>query len=171
MIGGTRDWITPCRGYSLQVTAESWQQIDRECGRSGEIETGGILVGYYTTDRATAVVREALQPPTDSAHGRSWFHRGIAGLRALLAKRWESQLRTYYLGEWHYHPACIVEPSGDDLSQMYSVNADPRYRCREPVMLIVGQALNGGERPARAFVFPHGALCIELQGLHRIGAL
>jgi integrative and conjugative element protein (TIGR02256 family) len=155
------DWITPCRGYALRVTSASWQQIDRECDRSGAIETGGILVGHYTTDEVTAVVTEALPPPKDSARGRSWFHRGVAGLRGLLAKRWENQRRTYYVGEWHYHPASIVEPSGDDLAQMYGINTDPRYRCSEPIMLIVGRARDGDEPPVRAFVFPHGRPFLE----------
>jgi hypothetical protein len=128
------------------------------------METGGILVGRYTADELTAVVSEALPPPKDSAHGRSWFHRGVAGLRGLLVKRWESQVHTYYIGEWHYHPANVVEPSGDDLAQMYGINADPRYRCRQPVMLIVGQARNGDERPVRAFVFPRGQSHIEFEG-------
>ncbi|MFA5180589.1 MAG: Mov34/MPN/PAD-1 family protein [Syntrophales bacterium] len=155
------DWITPCRRYSLQVTASSWQQIDCESGQSGEIETGGILVGHYTADKSTAVVTEALPPAKDSTRGRSWFHRGIAGLRGLLVKRWKSQVRTYYIGEWHYHPASILEPSGDDLAQMYGISADPRYHCRQPVMIIVGQARQGDKRPIRAFVFPQGGQHIE----------
>jgi integrative and conjugative element protein (TIGR02256 family) len=158
-----RDWVTPCQGYALQVTTVSWEQINRECGRSEAIETGGILVGHYANEGSTAVVTEALPPPKDSARGRSWFHRGIAGLRGLLARRWESQVRTYYVGEWHYHPASIVEPSADDLAQMYGINADPRYRCQEPVMLILGQARHGEERPVRAFVFPQGERHLEFE--------
>lgn len=158
----TFDWITPCQEYALRMTDESWWQIDRECSRSGAVETGGILVGYYTNDQSTAFVTEALPPPKDSSGGRSWFHRGVAGLRSLLTKRWESELRTYYIGEWHYHPASIVEPSGDDLAQMYRINADSRYRCREPLMIIVGKNLSGGERPIRVFVFPHRTSFIEL---------
>lgn len=158
------DWVTPCEGYVLRIADESWFQIDRECNRAGAAETGGILVGYYTSDRSTAVVTEALPPPKDSVRGRSWFQRGVAGLRGLLNKRWDSEFRTYYIGEWHYHPATIVEPSEDDLKQMYRINADPRYRCREPLMMIVGQGRNDGERPIRVFVFPHGASFIELLG-------
>lgn len=158
-----RDWITPCRGYGLQLTTASWQQIDVECRRSGTIETGGILVGHYSNDASTVIVTEALPPPEDSTRGRSWFHRGVVGLRELLTKRWQSKVRSYYIGEWHYHPASIVEPSEDDFAQMYSINADRRYSCREPVMLIVGQPQDGVERPLRAFVFPQGKLHIELE--------
>jgi hypothetical protein len=59
------------------------EQIDRECARSGDVETGGVLVGHYTGDESTAVITEALPPLKDSARGRSWFHRGVAGLRGL----------------------------------------------------------------------------------------
>lgn len=167
----TLDWITPCQGYALRIAAESWRQIDIECNRSGAIETGGILVGHYTNGQSTAFVTEALPPPTDSARGTSWFYRGMAGLRGLLAKRWQSELRTYYIGEWHYHPAFIVEPSGDDLAQMYAINADPRYRCREPVMMVVGIGSNGGRRPVRAFVFPHGGSFIEFAESGGLGSV
>lgn len=155
------DWITPCQNYALRLTAESWQQINLECSRAGAIETGGILVGHYTNNASTALVTEALPPPKDSTSDRNWFHRGLTGLRELLSKRWENQVRTYYVGEWHYHPASIVVPSGDDLAQMYSINSDPKYNCREPVMLIIGMARHGEERPVRAFLFPQGEPFIE----------
>jgi hypothetical protein len=156
-------WITPCQGYALRISAESWGQIDRECSRSGAFETGGILIGHYMNDNSTAVITEALPPPTDSSRSTNWFHRGVVGLRELLAKRWTREFRTFYIGEWHYHPARIVQPSGDDLAQMYAINTDPLYFCREPVMLVVGQAVNGAERPVRAFVFPRGEPVIELE--------
>jgi len=155
--------MTPCREYYLRITIDSWRQMERESDRSGAIETGGILIGYYTIDNSTVVITEALPPTKDSARGRSWFHRGIAGLSGLLMKRWENRTRTYYIGEWHYHPASIVEPSSEDLAQMYSINVDPRYSCREPVMLILGQARYREKRPVRAFVFPHGKRYIEFQ--------
>lgn len=161
-------WTTPCQRYALRMAAKSWRQIDQECKRSGVIETGGILVGHYTSDQSTAVVTEALPPPRDSSRGRRWFHRGVAGLRRLLAKRWENATRTYYVGEWHYHPATIVEPSGDDLAQMYSVSGDPRYQCKEPLMLIVGDASEGDERPVRAFIFPQDEKHIELERKHDV---
>ena len=157
------EWSTECRTYALRVTAASWQHMNSECDKSGAVETGGILVGYYTGDGSTAIVTEALPPPSDSTSGRNWFRRGIAGLRGLLLKRWKSQVRTYYIGEWHYHPASIVEPSGDDVTQMCGIKSDPRYRCKKPIMLIVGHARVGDERPARAFVFPHGERYIEFE--------
>ena len=62
----TLEWITPCQVYSLRISVESYRQIERECSRSGSLETGGILVGHYTNDNSTAVVTEVLPPPSDS---------------------------------------------------------------------------------------------------------
>jgi hypothetical protein len=170
-VRATLDWITPCQGYILRIPYESWLQIDMECRHSGAVETGGILIGHYTRDESTALVTEALPPPKDSAQGRSWFQRGVSGLRGLLAKRWQNDLRTYYIGEWHYHPVNSVEPSEDDLAQMYAINTDSRYRCQEPVMIIVGKALEDGERPVRAFVFPNGEPFLEFVEFASHGAV
>jgi len=137
--------------------------MDRECARSGDVETGGVLVGHYDSGELIAVITEALPPPRDSTRGKSWFHRGVEGLHALLAKRWESRGRTYYVGEWHYHPSSTIQPSRDDLAQMHEINADPRYRCREPIMVIVGTIQTGDNRPVRAFVFPQGEPHLEFE--------
>ncbi len=77
--------------------------------------------------------------------------------------RWKSEFRTFYIGEWHYHPSRVVKPSVDDMAQMHAINADPLFQCREPVMIIVGQGVNSGERPVRAFVFPSGGSVIEFE--------
>jgi len=158
-------WITPCGRYAARLIETPWEYMQRECAAAGAIETGGVLVGHYTGDESTAIITEALPPPSDSVRRCTWFHRGVSGLRGLLATRWRNERRTYYVGEWHYHPASIVEPSSDDLAQMYSVNSDPRYHCREPIMVIIGRAQNGGDRPVRAFVFPHGEEHLEFERL------
>lgn len=162
MTDGSR-WTTEGERFGLCLTHRTMNQLEAECRSAGDTETGGVLVGHYTPDESIAVVTEALPPPGDSAAGHSWFHRGVAGLRRLLATRWAASDRTYYLGEWHYHPSIEVEASGDDLAQMRVISADTRYRCREPIMLIVGRPGNNGERPIRAFVFPHGERHLEFK--------
>ena len=156
-----QNWSTPCRGFSLRITAESWRQINSECGRADYIETGGVLVGHYSADGSMVFVTDALSPPKDSAQGKNWFHRGIAGLQTLFTKRWSDRVRSYYVGEWHYHPADTVEPSATDIAQMLSINADPRYCCLEPVLIIAGRSDIDGDRPCRAFVFPRGREYLE----------
>lgn len=149
--------------YGVTIDADSMKEIDRLCSAAGDVETGGILIGQYTTDRSTALVLEATPPPTDSERGRSWFVRGVAGLRELLRRRWHSKTPRYYVGEWHFHPAAAVEPSSDDLDQMVRIADTREYSCKEPVLLILGRpAGERGTRPVRVFVFPVGEPPMEL---------
>lgn len=152
MILGLR-WETADSEYALLMEPEPWRRIEQEATQAQNWETGGVLIGYYTDDASTAVVTEASTAPRDSERGRNWFRRGAAGLRDLLVLRWAENRRTYYIGEWHYHPASHVAPSMNDLAQMRDISLDPKYHCREPIMVILGQD-SGGERPVRAFVFP-----------------
>lgn len=154
MIVGQR-WETSGGEYALLVKHEAWRRIEKECNKAQGHETGGVLIGFYTQDKSTAVVTEASGPPPDSSQGHSWFLRGIAGLKNLLARRWVSKRRTYYIGEWHYHPVVHVEPSKDDLSQMRAISQDSNYYCSKPIMIIVGKEDSEG-RAIRAFVFPQG---------------
>jgi len=153
-------WETSGGEYAFLIEQEAWCRIESECNKAQGHETGGVLIGFYTEDKLTAVVTEALGPPPDSSQGRSWFWRGIAGLKNLLARRWVSKRRTYYIGEWHYHPVFHVESSRDDIAQMRSISQDFNYHCCKPIMIIVGQERSDG-RPIRAFVFPQGEAHLE----------
>lgn len=44
----------------------------------------------------------------------------------------------FYLGEWHFHPYASARPSGTDQQQMRDIARSDRYRCPEPVLVIVG---------------------------------
>lgn len=143
--------------FGLLVQRQAWDQIERLCAGANEEETGGILIGRYTAERTTAVVSEATTAPADSRRGRCAFVRGVAGLRGLLRDRWSAPECTYYVGEWHYHPAAAVEPSSTDIEQMVRIANAGNYRCPEPIMVIVGRPVDSREtRPMRVFVFPGG---------------
>jgi len=81
-------------------------------------------------------VTEATPPPRDSEYEPATFFRGIAGLTKLLERRWRS--RSFYVGEWHFHPFASARPSPRDLAQMRAFAADPRYRCSRPILIVLG---------------------------------
>lgn len=132
------------------------------CRDVGSVETGGILVGRYSLDLKLAIVREATPPPSDSRRGRTWFNRGVAGLREMLAQRWRAKDRTHYLGEWHFHPVPSVVPSADDFLQMVQIAHNSEYQCREPLLVIVGAKKIESDRAVRAFVCPTSKSPMEL---------
>lgn len=147
----------PDGSYTVIVMPQALREFDRSCAAARELETGGVLIGRYSDDRTTAIVVEATSPPPDSRQGRAWFQRGIAGIRDLLQQRWRARKRSYYLGEWHYHPVQDVVPSSDDFEQMASIANANNYRCREPLMVILGDGQTAnGTRIARIFVCPVG---------------
>lgn len=153
-------WETSGGEYAFLIEQGAWWRIESECNKAQDRETGGVLIGFYTEDKLTAVVLEASGPPPDSSQGRSWFWRGVVGLKNLLARRWVSKRRTYYIGEWHYHPAFHVEPSRDDLAQMRDISQDFNYYCSKPIMVIIGKECGRG-RPIKAFIFPQGEAHLE----------
>ncbi len=135
--------------------------------RSGDTETGGILVGFYTETLDCAVVTAVSGPPADSQRARSWFARGIRGLQRWLERLWRTE-GDYYLGEWHVHTGAAPDPSPRDIEQMQQIAPSELYRCPEPILLIIGGDLRRHGN-ARAFVFPRGQDPVELVRAHCVG--
>ena len=149
--------------FGIVIDDVTISQIDRLCMAAGDVETGGIIIGRYSDDRSTAIIVEATSAPTDSRGGRLSFVRGVKGLGGLLRTRWRSKERTYYLGEWHFHPATVIEPSTQDFREMAQIAAAVNYRCKEPILMIFAKRLNVGDPPpVRAFVCPVGREPLEL---------
>lgn len=140
--------------FAVELRASVLGALNRYCRDAGSLETGGILIGRYSNDLAVAIVREATPPPTDSKRGCSWFVRGVSGLREMLGNRWQSRERTFYIGEWHFHPVNYIEPSGDDFAQMLEISKTREYTCKEPLLLILGGSQDEGQRILRVFVCP-----------------
>lgn len=151
--------------FKLEISASALDMLDVYCRGAGSLETGGILLGRYSDDLSLAIVIEVTPPPNDSRRGRSWFVRGVKGLRDLLTSRWRARERSFYIGEWHFHPVDHVEPSDDDFVQMAAIGDDSRYQCREPILIILGMGSMGAQRVFRAFVCPRSCAPLEL---HRI---
>lgn len=149
--------------FAVDLQASVLGALDRYCRDSGSVETGGILIGRYSDDFTLAIVQEATSAPTDSKRGHSWFVRGVSGLREMLGKRWSARLRTYYVGEWHFHPANHVEPSGDDFAQMIEISRAREYECKEPLLVILGATKHEGQRIFRVFVCPAEKTPMELR--------
>lgn len=130
--------VSQDRRFGICVPESALSAIHEYCRRAHPKETGGILIGFYNNNQRRATVTHVTGPPRDSHSDRCRFSRGIDGLAAMLLRRWQRRPRTYYLGEWHYHPAADVTPSTRDREQMREFAANPAVACREPLLLIVG---------------------------------
>lgn len=141
--------------FRVVLSDEVVKHMFRLCDANRAQETGGILIGSYSHDYTTAEIIEATSPPADSKFGRDWFHRGTDGLEELLVARWNSQPRTHYVGEWHFHTANVPWPSPQDKRQMKEVARDRRYDCAQPLLVIVCP-VREGQWVVKCFVFPGG---------------
>lgn len=105
---------------------------------SSEKETGGILVGRYSTSLRNVYINELSAAPIDSKSGFCWFIRGVTGLKEYLKRKWEKS-DEYYLGEWHFHPENVPEPSSTDIIQLKKIAVDKNFNCREPILMIISK--------------------------------
>lgn len=121
----------------IEIREELICSIFKMCKNSYPKETGGILIGRYSSNLQQANVLVVTEAPTDSKSGRTWFYRGTNGLQKLLNDAWNNN-NAYYLGEWHYHPGGAPNPSINDIVEMKKISRDVSYNCPEPVLIIAG---------------------------------
>jgi integrative and conjugative element protein (TIGR02256 family) len=108
------------------------------CRTAGRQETGGVLVGHYAANGRIAELTGLCGPPPDSVSGPTVFKRGTAGLRNWLQQLWSQPERRYYLGEWHFHPNGLPQPSCQDVMEMASISKQTSYQCINPLLIIIG---------------------------------
>ena len=127
--------------------------------RNSDKETGGVLCGYYTEDKVSAIITDFLEPTKDSIFRRASFVRGVSGLKEILSKKWKEG--KYYLGDWHLHPYSPPIASGQDFSQLIQNSLDGSLKCPEPIMIIIGGKAN---REINLYICFHGVVkeCIEI---------
>lgn len=147
--------------YGMRMPFKILQKMAHLCKKVKNVETGGILVGYYNRRHNCAIVTESSAPPEDSESGKSFFYRGIKGLQQWLARLWQFRRRRYYLGEWHFHPNSNPTPSNVDIQQIKSNAENRRYACPEPIMFIIGGGLDA-DWAYKSFVYIRDKGLIEL---------
>ena len=148
--------------YGLRIPSQILQKMLNFCQEAKDIETGGIMVGYYSHKHDCAIVIDCSGPPKDSKRGKNFFNRGIHGLQKWIDKLWRLGQRRYYLGEWHFHPFAAPEPSIVDISQIKENAENNLYRCPEPIMFILGGSPDE-DWTCRSFVYARKAGLIELK--------
>lgn len=153
---------TSCSSFGLRFKRSCLEEIVRSCKSSYPSETGGIVIGSYTVSLDCAIATSFTNAPPDSESGRTWFRRGIRGLKRLLDKRWKSG--EFYLGEWHFHPNGEPDPSLTDRQQVERFSRSNDVNCSEPILLILGGNPSLTWK-IRVFVFPRNRSYLEMHFL------
>jgi len=135
------DFWTEDKKIGIKISKYIIQNLFSKCRKSKDIETGGILLGYYCMNYTCAIIEEITDSPEDSKKGRAYFIRGVKGLQKIIDKFWKNN-KIYYLGEWHYHPADSRRLSGTDINQIKAITDSNQYNCPEPICIIVSKKNN-----------------------------
>ena len=70
--------------FRVQVGHHELEALLDMCRESGDLETGGVLVGRYNEAHDTAIVTRVWGPPEDSVRRRTSFWRGTQGCKSNL---------------------------------------------------------------------------------------
>lgn len=119
------------------LTHSASVSIVAEVVRAGALETGGLLVGYWSGE-ADVVVTDATRPGPLAAHAEDTYvpdadHDELAMARLYAA----SGRRHAYLGDWHSHPRGGVGLSERDRRTLLTIATSAQARAPVPLMGIV----------------------------------
>jgi len=127
-----------CDRYSVLISEKNLVKMKSECTSSCTNETGGILIGYYSSNLSKAIITHVTTPTYDSKKNRNSFLRGVIGLKNRLEYYWNIKSE-FYIGEWHFHPVASPKPSQIDIDQMKMLSKNRELNCPEPILIILGQ--------------------------------
>lgn len=121
---------------AIHLTTAAWDTIRKEVASgSGDLETGGILLGHDFGD--ILQVNVAGGPGPNAQRSRDRFLRDRAHAAQLAALAWEAD-RAQWIGDWHTHPTTPPVPSPIDLASYARHLQDPDLNFVHFVSLIIG---------------------------------
>jgi len=115
--------------------------MKRESAESGNVETGGVLIGHRN-DIGEYVIVRASKPGPNAVRTKTRFEKDEEFCQKELLDAFEELgEQGLYLGEWHYHPSGSSEPSGLDIKSLTEIAAQENYRIEKPIMIILSPKL------------------------------
>lgn len=111
--------------------------LTKELRFAGSREVGGLLIGEDMGNAMFRVSGVTVQRygGTNCSFVRSMAHS--QELERVLGKTSDDFTRHNYLGEWHSHPGCDLQPSEQDCDAMWDIVEDQEVGANFAVLLIV----------------------------------
>lgn len=126
----------PVTWISRKNVAAMWDWA----GLAFPLETGGILMGYWTSDRMSVVITDIIGPGAAARLGTRGFRPDSESQLAEIDRIYTGSGRVItYLGDWHTHPSGPQALSLTDLRTLHRIATDPAARAPHVLMgLLVG---------------------------------
>lgn len=123
---------------TVWLSSDTLSSMTDEADRRYPLETGGVLVGYWTNANA-AVVTDFVGPGPASIYGRYSYQHDHVWEAEQIAFHYERSGRSHvYIGDWHTHPnATSGNLSGTDRRSIRRVIEFREARAAHPLMLLL----------------------------------
>ena len=121
--------------FQVFILDKAYRQIQNEVNRHPGEETGGILIGFRTSE--ALIVSTATGPGPSAVHHPNSirFDEKFCERKARQLQNRGKNLR--YIGDWHSHPFTRLKPSKVD-KRSFGLKAATHYRTSFPLMIIAG---------------------------------
>lgn len=124
--------------FTIWIGDESLRLLRQLASEKAPSETGGVLLGYWRSDKRTGVITDVVGPGPAAVHGRDFFEPDAKYQSAEIARIYELSGRiTTYLGDWHTHPGGSTGLSAQDRRTLRTIAASPAARAPTPLMGIL----------------------------------
>lgn len=145
---------------NFKVTPEVEAKIEKALRKSGNFETGGILIGRKVEENSFEIIDVSVSDE-DNKYSIVSFIRGVKKTDLLLRKHYKKK-SGYYIGEWHSHPKFSLSPSRQDIATMLGILADDNYGVTFSILMIT--KMNNNMLDYRGYFFhEHLNEIIELE--------
>lgn len=103
------------------------------------LETGGLLVGYWSADNNNVVVTEMVGPGPGAKHRKMTYKPDYDFHQQEMNRIYnESEGVSTYLGDWHSHPKSTSHLSFLDKRALRNIARFPDNYIDLPIMLVLG---------------------------------
>ena len=158
----TLRFICPTSGLGVTLEPAAVRKLKLAASQAWPNETGGVLVGRYTSARTMAQVEDLSTATEDSKAGKRWFVRGTQRLSHWLQACLKDRRQTY-VGEWHTHPGGAPDPSWQDIASVREISTTPAMDRPETILLILGGDLRSNPTFHVSVITEHIHLRLEKQ--------
>ena len=128
-----------------QRTVKSWfsepviRSLLVEADRIFPLETGGVMMGYWSESKDEVVICHTSGPGPRAIHTEHSFIPDYDYQESEIARLYEESGRVHtYLGDWHTHPHEAVYLSPKDERALRKVASFSEARAPMPIMAILG---------------------------------
>ena len=113
--------------------------IKDEAESKTPLETGGLLIGYFSADDDQVVITNVVGPGPNAKHRRRTYKPDYSFHRKEISRIFhESEGLCTYLGDWHSHPNAPAYLSFLDKRALRNISRFPDNYIDRPIMLVLG---------------------------------